>query len=260
MKYLILIASIFTVCNVSYTQTTATDFTVNDCVGNSHHLFSELDEGKIIVIAWVMPCGGCINPSQAAYNVVESYATTNPGQVFFYLVDDYANTNCATLTSWAIGNDLDNSTVFSNSAIDMSDYGVDGMPKIVVLAGSEHNICYNLNTFSDGAGVQAVIDSALAVSMFGFNEMSNQNFQLSIFPNPTVNKTLTVGYNLINNADVAFEFYNEFGMVVKSLNLNEQNEGNYEKQVDVSDLSKGTYFLKLTAGEKFDKLKFVIVE
>ena len=90
--------------------------------------------------------------------------------------------------------------------------------------------------------------------------MSNQNFQLSIFPNPTVNKTLTVGYNLINNADVAFEFYNEFGMVVKSLNLNEQNEGNYEKQVDVSDLSKGTYFLKLTAGEKFDKLKFVIVE
>jgi len=37
-------------------QTNATDFTANDCDGVSHHLFSELDNGKVVVIAWVMPC------------------------------------------------------------------------------------------------------------------------------------------------------------------------------------------------------------
>ena len=85
---------------ISFAQTTATDFTTNDCAGVSHTLFSELDAGKIIVAAFVMPCGSCSAPSLAAYNAVQSYAISNPNTVYFYLVDDAANTTCASLTSW----------------------------------------------------------------------------------------------------------------------------------------------------------------
>lgn len=40
---------------MAFGQTTATDFTVNDCGGTSHNLFTELDAGKVIVLCWPMP-------------------------------------------------------------------------------------------------------------------------------------------------------------------------------------------------------------
>lgn len=261
MKNLILIASYLIIGASYYTaQTTATNFNCNDCSGNNHDLFTELDAGKVIVIAWVMPCGGCVNPAETAYNKVQTYATSNPGQVFFYLVDDYANTSCASLTSWASGNNMDNATIFSNSSISMSDYGTDGMPKIVVLAGSNHEIYYNVNIFSDGPGVQAAIDSALSESTFGINELSNLNFQLSVFPNPTIDKNILVSYNLQETADVSIEIYNALGIKVESQDIKQQSAGNFEKQLDLSDLTSGVYFIRLSVGEKVDKLKFVIAE
>ncbi|HRD39909.1 MAG TPA: hypothetical protein PLC65_14870, partial [Bacteroidia bacterium] len=63
----------------------------------------------------------------------------------FYLVDDYANTSCPTLTSWALTNGMPNAIVFSNSAIDMYDYGSTGMPKIVVIGGANHQVFDNQN-------------------------------------------------------------------------------------------------------------------
>jgi hypothetical protein len=239
-------------------QTTATNFNCNDCSGNNHDLFTELDQGKIIVLAWVMPCGGCINPAQAAYDKVQTYATSNPGQVFFYLVDDYANSSCSSLTSWAIGNDMDSAIVFSNASISMSDYGTDGMPKIVVLAGTDHQIYYNVNVFSDGDGVQAAIDSALAESTFGINELSNSNFQLSLFPNPTNDKNILISYNLIGTIDVIIEIYDPMGDKVESLFIKKQTAGNYEQLFDLSNLTSGVYFIELSAGDRIDKLKFVV--
>ena len=59
-------------------QNNATDFTALDCDGVSHHLFSELDSGKVIVIAWVMPCGPCGSIALDAYTASLGYANTNP--------------------------------------------------------------------------------------------------------------------------------------------------------------------------------------
>src|SRR3954471_21320085 len=83
-------------------QTIATDFTDNDCSGASHHLFQELDAGKIVVVSFVMPCSACVSPTISANNVVNSYYTSNPDKVMFYLSDDEANTTCTELTSWAV--------------------------------------------------------------------------------------------------------------------------------------------------------------
>ena len=84
IKYL-LIFILFSVVSVAQT---ATDFTTDDCNGVSHNLFDSLDVGNVIVVAWVMPCGGCITYAQYAYNAVQNWAVTHPGQVDFYLVDD----------------------------------------------------------------------------------------------------------------------------------------------------------------------------
>ena len=56
MKKIVFSAIWLVTASFTFAQT-ATDFTANDCAGTSHHLFAELDAGKIIVAAFVMPCG-----------------------------------------------------------------------------------------------------------------------------------------------------------------------------------------------------------
>ena len=139
---------------------TATDFTANDCDGVQHNLFTELDAKTIVILAWVMPCATCVTDPLATFNIVQTYATSHPGQIAFYLVDDYANTACSGFDAWANFYGLGATTKFSDASISMSDYGTDGMPKIVVLGGSNHQVYFNKNSSSEG--VKEAIDQALA--------------------------------------------------------------------------------------------------
>ena len=117
---------------IAFAQT-ATDFTANDCDGTSHNLFTELNSGKVIVICWVMPCSACKGPALTTQNVVNSYLTSHPHTVYMYMCDDYANTTCTSLDSWRNNNGITSATLFSDAAINMADYGGNGMPKIVVI-------------------------------------------------------------------------------------------------------------------------------
>jgi hypothetical protein len=180
-----------------FSQTTATDFTAPDCNGLTHNLFSELDSGKVIVIAWVMPCLTCITDPLAAFAEVQNYSSSHPDKVRFYMVDDYANTSCSTLSSWAVNYGMDNCVKFSDPSISMSDYGVNGMPKIVVLAGLDHKVYFNENSSHQGIDVaisQAVNSTEIA-------ESTNSDFELKIYPNPSKN-------NL--NIELSNKVYNEF--------------------------------------------------
>jgi len=138
----------------------AVNFRTVDCDGVSHDLFEELNDKTVVVMAWVMPCSTCITDPLAALNIVEEYATSHPGRVVFYLVDDYANTDCTNLSGWANFYGMDDAIKFSDPSIKMSDYGVDGMPKIVVLGGSNHQVYFNENRSSEG--VREAINKALS--------------------------------------------------------------------------------------------------
>ena len=144
-KYIFKSLLVLFAVNISFSQTTATNFTTNDCNGVSHHLFDELDNGNVVVIAWVMPCTPCATYSLPAYSAVELFATSHPGQVHFYMADDYANTSCSSLSSWGDNYNMSNSTFFSSTDVNMNDYGVAGMPKVVVLGGLDHHVYFNEN-------------------------------------------------------------------------------------------------------------------
>ena len=160
-KILLINALVYFSVGIIFAQTTATDFTTNDCNGVTHNLFNDLDAGNVIVIAWVMPCGPCETYSLPAYSAVQTFATSHPGRVHFYIADDYGTTACGTLNNFA--SNMPVSTIFSSSDVNMSDYGAYGMPKVVVLGGTDHTIYYNQNdshiTFS---GAQSAISDALA--------------------------------------------------------------------------------------------------
>ena len=143
----ILLASLFCLFSLQFinAQTYATNFTEDDCDGVSHDLFNELDAGNIIVISFVMPCGPCATYSYPAYDAVESFATSHPGKVHFYIADDHLSTACVILENYANNYNMSNSTIFSNPNIAWSDYGTYGMPKVVVLGGSDHLVYLNKN-------------------------------------------------------------------------------------------------------------------
>ncbi len=189
MKKLLLI-TLFVIAGISLAvaQTTATNFTTDDCDGVSHDLYAELDAEKVVVMAWVMPCGACIGGSLTAYNIAQSYEVLNPGRVVYYLIDDYGNTDCTVLTNWGttngIGPDI---SVFSTSDISMGDYGTPGMPKVVVVGGTDHTIYFNENNAaaSDIEGLEAAIEAALEgdTSTTGISDnSSNLNVSAYLLP------------------------------------------------------------------------------
>ena len=251
---LIAITSMFASAGIAQT---ATDFTINDCGGTSHHLFAELDAGKVIVIAFVDPCGSCIVPSGNAYGIVQSYASSYPGKVVFYLSDDVANSPCSTLNTWwtsTVGEPA--VPTFSDPACVGSNYGALGMPKIVVLGGNNHHVFFNQNNGLDHANFTAQIDAALLVSNVAEN--ATNNFQMYLFPNPVTGNSAVLKYNLNENTEVTVEVMNTIGEKVKSISYGKQAAGKNETALTLDALSDGLYFVKLTAGKNSQLLKFAV--
>ena len=237
---------------------TATNFTCNDCSGVNHDLFTELDAGKVIVLCWVMPCGSCIGPAANCATMVQSYTTSYPGRVKFYLCDDSGNTTCTTLSSWASNNGIVADADFSNNTISMTDYGANGMPKIVVLAGTSHSVFYNENNTFDYHELQGSVDNALAVT--GITDHNTTLSSFSLFPNPAQQGATVLSYSLNENAAVTIDIYNTFGAKVKSVVVGNESTGKHEIALDLSAFSNGVYFISLVAGESSQAIKYIVAE
>jgi hypothetical protein len=257
MKKILLINAL--VCfsvGIIFAQTTATDFTTDDCNGVSHNLFSELDAGNVIVISWVMPCGPCETYSLPAYSAVQSFATSHPGRVHFYIADDYGTTACGTLNNFA--SNMPVSTIFSSSDVNMSDYGTYGMPKVVVLAGSDHHIYYNKNDNKiNFPGVQTAISDALSAPLAVEQSVSNE-FEILSYPNP-VNNVLNLSYANIKLGVVNFTIVDAFGRVVLTVEDNSSSSTEKSiKTINVSALNNGNYFLKISSEIVAESIPFVV--
>lgn len=227
------------------TAQTATNFSCNDCKGDPYDLFSKLDSGKVVVICWVMPCLTCVGGSLTTYNVVQSYESTHPGTVKMFLCDDFGNTSCPSLNGWAAANNLINTVRFSNTAINMADYGSYGMPKVVVLGGTAHTVFFDANDVIDPTGLQNAINAALVVA--GVEEHANGATALSVFPNPA-GPSATVKFTLPAAAGITMELFNLAGKRLETAYNGKLPAGGHEVPIHLAGLAAGTYLLKLSDG------------
>ena len=249
-KTLLIIFAILTSLGFAYAQTTATNFTTNACDGISHTLFDELDDDKVIVISWVMPCTPCATYAGYAADAVLAFATSHPGRVKHYLADDYANSTCSYLSGWASNYNISTDAVFSDGQLDMSDYGTPGMPNVVVLGKNSHTIYYNKN---DNTITQIDVEDAITLALtatVGIDEEAT-NLQLNAYPNPT---TGFINIEYTSQSPVQFDVINMLGEKVLSQNTNNTKNAT----VDVSNLTKGIYFLRMIADSKTTNLKFTL--
>lgn len=261
MKKSLLVFALILLSIFSTAQTTATNFNCNDCLGNNHDLFNELNSGKVVVICWVMPCINCASKALAAYNVCQSYTVSNPGQVVYYIADDFANTNCTNLKAWADTSVAVGCTLFSNSLVSMSAYGIAGMPKTVVLSGATtHSVYFNQNGAAAGvsANIKSAVDQALADILAGVKENNAINFELNSYPNPA-SKNINVAYTLTNTNPIKFEILSVTGQRIKEININSNlSVGKNESKIDIETLANGIYYLKISSDGKSQTRKISI--
>lgn len=235
---------------------TATNFTCNDCAGNSHDLFAELDSGQVIVLCWVMPCSACSAPAQSAYNTCQTYSVSNPGVVQFYLCDDLGTTSCATMNNWKTSNNLTNATVFSNSSISMTDYGSSGMPKIVILGGGTSHLVYdNQDNTLNSTQFSNALSNAVAAST-GITQAAASSLSARVLPT-LVGEELMMKFNGFAGENVKIEIFNAIG---EKISAREQSAvgGVNEVRMNVAALANGNYFVKISNGKMEEALKFVI--
>jgi hypothetical protein len=232
--------------NIGIAQT-AVNFNCNDCAGNNHDFFTELDAGKVIVLCWVMPCSSCVGPALTTYNVVESFAATNPDKVFMYLVDDYANTSCASLRGWANSNGIGSEIIFSDASIKMTDYGIVGMPKIVVVGDVDHAVFYNANNSVNATQLQAAIAEAIAATTTGFGDLTGPISSVSLYPNPA-NSSSSLYFSVSKPASVKVNIYNQSGLKISETVYNGLMPGENKVEISTAGLSKGIYFVKISDG------------
>jgi len=246
MKKLILSISLLAAVTAANAQTYATNWTATDCNSVSHTLFNTLDSGKIIVFIWVMPCASCKNGAKAAYDAVQSFATSHPGKVRMYMADDLGDASCSSLQNWVTTNSigtLSNMTIFSNAGnvIDENDFGGTGMPHVIVMGGTDHKIYYNKknSATNDLTGITAAINTAM--STVTVDELSG-NGKYSVLPNPASDLVTIDG--LTNVARI--ELVSVSGKTVRTEKV---AAGRTSVQISLSGLAAGMYLIKATDAE-----------
>lgn len=247
MKNIILTTLILMFVAILSVAQTAIDFTVDDCNGTSFNLYSELDAGNVIVLCWVMPCGPCATGAGYAQDAAQSFAGSHPGIVKFYLADDFANSDCSYLNGWAGNYQLFPEASFSNSLISMNDYGGPGMPKVVVI-GPDKQVYYNVNNIQiTEAGVVDGINQALSGTVsISDNPIDNISFNYLY----TYNK-IELKHSI--STPISINIFNNIGELVKTDHIEDLNS----ITIDVKDLNKGLYILKINSGKKRSTFRFI---
>jgi hypothetical protein len=241
---LAIIGFLFLQATQAFSQTTAMDFTQDECEGLQHHLYSELDAGKVVILEFVMlNCATCIVGTQALENIIQPYENSHPGRIRIYSYGFLNSYTCEQITAWKNDNEFSHA-VFNNGEEQVAYYGGMGMPTIVVVGTNNHNVFYKsigyLPSMDDE--ITAALDSALLYNPTGIHENIPSD-QFTIYP--------TVFSESINiNADRELagsnvRVFDSFGRIV----LTGEISGNGYLKLNAGNLPAGVYFARISGSK-----------
>jgi thiol-disulfide isomerase/thioredoxin len=229
-------------------QSTAMDFTQDECEGNPHHLYSELDAGNVVIMEFVMlNCAPCISGTKALENITAPYAVSHPGRVHIYSYGFLNSYNCEQMTAWKIDNEFSH-PVFSEGEDQVAYYGGMGMPTIVVTGTNMHKVFFKSIGYTAELDefIKQAIDSALLYNPTGVGENKlTANFRVY----PTV---ITDNFRIEAGQDTEGAEYtvcNSSGKVVLTGTI----PGNGVAAVASSGLAKGIYFVRLKQDDNYSE-------
>lgn len=260
MKRFLLFTLLLGLSLTGYSQFgTAHDFTVTDIDGGEHHLYSILEDNKIVIVdvsaTW---CGPCWSNHQA-HILEDVYKALGPGgddilRVIFYEGD--ANTTSADLNgtgSNTYGNWVEGTTypIVNESPLqlNLNVYAPQGFPTVNIIRPSDQEIVEDAWNWDAQAIIDRVRELAEAEGISGVKDYLSD--KVSLRPNPVVSE-MTISTDLdVSQAKVI----NVMGQQVKAFGIDAG-----ETEINLNDLDQGVYFLHLfldgdiQAVKKFSKL------
>ncbi|MEO5675421.1 MAG: T9SS type A sorting domain-containing protein [Chitinophagales bacterium] len=255
-KLLLSTLSILLIYNLSFAQSTAMDWTKNDCDGISHNLYTELEEGNVILSAYVMTCGSCISAANYLEQIYLDYSVSNPDKVKFYAIDWNTSFTCSSFESWASGLSC---TLFLDGYDEVNYYGGMGMPTVVVLGGSDHTVYYDklgYNHSTDDQAIRDAIDAALSTT--GINQIHETGSSIDVFPNPATT-SVNISFTLNAAAAVSLDVMTILGSKVQTINLGMQSAGQNSYQLSIGKLNSGLYFVQLNYEGASEAIKLMVL-
>jgi hypothetical protein len=258
MKTILILLALSTLGLSTINAQTAMDFQGVDCNGNNVHLFDDLDAGQAVVLFYYMPsCGSCPPPAQKIQAMANKINASCEGMVKAYAYPYQNSTTCAYSASWVTSNGLSLYTPMDSGAVQVAYYGGFGMPTVVLLGGTNHDVLWSTQNFvsSDTTAMRDLILNMACVAGVNENENSISNFEL--YPNPA-NSLIRVNFNVENNSNVKIELVDLLGKVVLSKNEVAIQNGNVDQTFDCGNLQNGNYLMKITINDKVTIEKFVV--
>lgn len=259
MKKYILSLFIVLICIYnSNSQTTATDFTMNDCNGQMHHLFSELDSGNVVILEFFMlSCTPCITAGQKLEALHQTLTTQYGSSKVRYYHFGYSNSyTCTQITNWVSTNGF-SSVPFDSGAAQVAYYGGMGMPTVAVVAGSAHSVLFTNVGFatSDTGTIGTAVRNFFKAS--GVNEPAHPALSANTIYNPT-SETLAISLNTYSSGALDIELINVTGQKVKTLTHKELINGGLHNKTFPVQLPAGIYFINIRFNEESVSQKIVI--
>lgn len=233
------------------------DFSMNDCNGDMHHLYNELDQEKVVILEFFMTnCNPCITAGNGLNTMRENLLVQYPGQVLFYQFAFNNSTNCTVISDWASSHGY-NSIAFDSGAAQVAYYGGFGMPTVVVVAGSSYQILYNELGFST-KDTQAI---AMSIHDFfnstGTDDSPSAVTSCSIFPNPASGKAM-IELTLNEPAELTLLLSDLSGKIVSTIFNGTSVQGNTTYQLHTASMADGLYLVKAIVNGKETMAKLQI--
>lgn len=225
-----------------FSQTTAMNFSGQDCNGNNVNLFSDLDAGKAVMLIFYMPnCGSCPPAASQMQTMANNINATHPGLVKAYSFPYQNSTTCTYSSSWVVNNNLPLFAPMDSGAVQVAYYGGFGMPTVVLLGGDNHDVLFVTQDYNT-SDTTTMRDLILNNMTAGLEQNTIQN--VSIYPNP-VSNLLTVNFEALQGSEMLMQLTDLSGKVVMTFEKEKLNKGISEKQIDISGLPVGSYILSL---------------
>ena len=236
---------------ISMAQSPAMDFTMNDCNGNMHNLFSELDQNRVIILEFFMlNCTPCITAGhevEPLYNQLNSQYNNHLSFYHFGYDDTYT---CQQISDWVTTNGF-NSTPFDSGAYQAAYYGGFGMPTIVVVAGSNHGVIYSSvgYTLGDSSFIHTSVINYFAAHPTGINPITNElEFGITISSEHGV-------FHVFSNAEITkVEVISIEGKILKTFEGPDSNS-----EISFAGLANGLYIIKAYHHDIFSTKKAMLI-
>lgn len=244
--------------NANAQATVAMDFSGNDCNGNYHHLFSDLNAGKAVVLFYYMPnCGTCPPRAAAIQTMVNNILGQYPGMVTGYAYPYQNSTTCTYSASWVTNNNLTFYAPMDSGATQVAYYGGFGMPTVVLLGGTDHRVMFSTLTFSY-SDTTLMHDSIVALlGPAGINDPAPAVKSVKAYPNPS-NDMLQVEVDMLAAGKLKLEVVNLLGETVAEVYEGQNGTGIFRREISTAGLSNGMYYLRVISEGRSENYSFSV--